>query len=145
MTMEFKFKANVFKNDPSKNKNNNPKFPTHSGTLEMPLGKLEEYVEYLHWAAKTELKYDEYFKDHVVPVKISGWTATSEATGKKYLSLYFEPNFQTLGNAIAKKEAAQLADTQEIIQHQQNLDKAAASLAQGTAGSVVKPDENDVF
>ena len=143
--MEFKFKANVFKNDSSKNKNNNPNFPTHGGTLEMPLGKLEEYVEYLHWAAKTELKYDEYFKDHVVPVKISGWSQTSEATGKKYLSLYFEPNFQTLGNAIAKKEAAQLADTQEIMQHQQNLDKAAASLAQGTAGSVVKSDQEDIF
>ena len=46
---------------------------------------------------------------------------------------------------MAKKEAAELTDTQEIIQHQQNLDKAAASLAQGTAGSVVKPDQEDIF
>ena len=145
MTMEFKFKTNIFKNDPSQNKNNNPKFPTHGGTLEMPLKKLEEYVEYLHWAAKTELKYDEYLGDHVVPVKISGWTAKSEKTGKTFLSLYFEPHFKTLGEAIAKKEAAKLTDTREIMQHQQNLDKSAASLAQGTAGSVVKPDQEDIF
>ena len=111
----------------------------------MPLGKLQEYVEYLHWAAKTELKYDEYLGDHVVPIKISGWTTKSEKTGKTFLSLYFEPHFKTLGNAIAKKEAAELTDTQEIMQHQQNLDKAAASLAQGTAGSVVKPDQEDIF
>ena len=65
MTMEFKFKANIFKNDFSQNKNNNPKFPTHGGTLEMPLKKLEEYVEYFHWAAKTELKSDEYLGNHV--------------------------------------------------------------------------------
>ena len=145
MTMEFKFKTNIFKNDPSQNKNNNPKFPTHSGILEMPLKKLEEYVEYLHWSAKTELKYDEYLGDHVVPVKISGWTAKSEKTGKTYLSLYFEPHFKTLNEAIAKKEAAKLTDTREIMQHQQNLDKSAASLAQGTAGSVVKPDQEDIF
>ena len=143
--MEFKFKTNIFKNDPSQNKNNNPKFPTHGGTLEMPLRKLQEYVEYLHWAAKTELKYDDYLQDHVVPVKISGWTSKSEKTGKTYLSLYFEPNFKTLGEAMAKKEAAELADTQ-VIQHQQNLDNAAANLAQGTAGTVViKADQEDIF
>ena len=141
--MEFKFRTNVFKNDPSQNKNNNPKFPTHGGTLEMPLGKLQEYVEYLNWAAKTELKYDEYLGDHVVPVKISGWAQTSEKTGKKYLNLQFEPHFKTLGNAIAKKEAAELTDAQEIMQHQQTLDKAAASLAQGTAGNVVTPAQDD--
>ncbi len=111
----------------------------------MPLGKLKQYVEYLHWAAKTELKYDEYLGDHVVPVQISGWTSKSEKTGKTFLSLYFEPNFKTLGSAIAKKEAAELTDTQEIIQHQQNLDKAAASLAQGTAGSVVQTQQDDIF
>ena len=142
--MDFKFRTNVFKNDPSQNKNNNPNFPTHSATLEMPLGKLQEYVEYLHWAAKTELKYDDYLQDHVVPIQISGWAKTSERTGKKYLNLEFQPHFKTLGNAIAKKEAAELADTQEIMQHQQNLDKAAANLAQGTAGTVViQPDSDD--
>ncbi len=112
----------------------------------MPLGKLQEYVEYLHWAAKTELKYDEYLGDHVVPIKISGWTSKSEKTGKTFLSLYFEPHYKTLGEAMAKKEAAELADTQEIMQHQQTLDKAAASLAQGTAGNVViKADAEDIF
>jgi len=141
--MDFKFRTNVFKNDPSQNKNNNPNFPTHGAILEMPLGKLQEYVEYLHWAAKTELKYDEYLGDHVVPVKISGWSKTSERTGKKYLNLEFQPHFKTLGNAIAKKEAAELADTQEIMQHQQNLDKAAANLAQGTAGTVVVQADSD--
>lgn len=143
--MDFKFRTNVFKNDPSQNKNNNPNFPTHSAILEMPVGKLQEYVEYLHWAVKTELKYDEYLKDHVVPVKISGWSKTSEKTGKKYLNMQFEPHFKTLGNAIAKKEAAELTDAQEIMQHQQALDNAAASLAQGTAGTVVPPTQDDVF
>ena len=73
--MDFKFRTNVFKNDPSQNGNNNDpnNFPTHGALLEMPLGKLQEYVEYLHWAAKTELKYDDYLQDDVVPVKISGW------------------------------------------------------------------------
>lgn len=43
------------------------------------------------------------------------------------------------------KEAAELTDSQEIAQHQQSLDKAAASLATGTAGTVVKPDQEDIF
>lgn len=142
MIMEFKFRGSIFKNDPSKNKNNNPKFPTHSGTLEMPLGKLNDYVEYLHWAAKTELKYDEYLKDHVVPIKISGWATTSENTGKKYLSVYFEPNFKTLGDAIAKKQASEFSGPESL---DPTVQDAAANLAKSTGGTVVQTQQDDIF
>ena len=143
--MEFKFKAKLFKNDPSQNKNNNPKYPKYGGTIEMPLSKLEAFVEYMHWAAKTELKFDDFLKEHVVPVKISGWNGKSETTGKQWVDLYFEPGYKALQAAIEAKEAAQLADSQEIQAHQASLDKAAASLAQGTAGTVMKPDQEDIF
>ena len=78
--MEFKFNSNVFKNsvedqkrlygekyDPSK------PYPVFTGTVSIPKGQIAEFVEYLHWALRTELKTDSYLKDVVVPVKVSGW------------------------------------------------------------------------
>ena len=110
----------------------------------IPKGQLQDLVDYLHWAVRTELKHDGFIKDDVVPLKISGWQKESKS-GKKFLSLSYTPDFQTLMAAKEKKLAAELTDTREIMQHQQTLDKAAASLAQGTAGSVVKPDQEDIF
>ena len=131
--MEFKFSSTIFKNstedqqrlygdkyDPDK------MYPNFTGTVLIPKGQLQDLVDYLHWAVRTELKHDGYLKDDVVPLKISGWQKESKS-GKKFLSLSYTPDFQTL------------------MQHQQTLDKAAASLAQGTAGSVVKPDQEDIF
>ena len=141
--MEFKFSSSIFRNDPADNKNNNPNFPTHGGILKMPLSQLEEFVQYLHWAARTELQSDSYLNEKIIPVKISGWTKGSDdpALGKKkFLSLSFEPHYKT---NMAAEEAKAAQGTVSLQEHQpaQTTDTAAASLAQGTAGTVVK----DIF
>ena len=149
--MEFKFNSNIFKNSPEDQQrlygdkyDPNKNYPVFTGTASIPKKELAALVEYLHWALRTELKTDSYLDDVVVPVKISGWQKESKS-GKKFLSLAYSPDYKTMLAARDAKEAAELADTQEIMQHQQTLDKAAASLAQGTAGSVVKPDQGDIF
>ena len=149
--MEFKFNSNIFKNSPEDQQrlygdkyDPNKNYPVFTGTASIPKKELAGLVEYLHWALRTELKTDSYLDDVVVPVKISGWQKESKS-GKKFLSLAYSPDYKTMLAAREAKEAAELTDAQEIIQHQQNLDKAAASLASGTAGSVVKPDQEDIF
>ena len=149
--MEFKFNSNIFKNSPEDQQrlygdkyDPNKNYPVFTGTASIPKKELAALVEYLHWALRTELKTDSYLDDVVVPVKISGWQKESKS-GKKFLSLAYSPDYKTMIAARDAKEAAELADTQEIMQHQQSLDKAAASLAQGTAGTVVKPDQEDIF
>ena len=149
--MEFKFNSTVFKNTAEDHKrlygdkyDPNKPYPELTGNISIPKAQLSAFVEYLHWALRTELKNDAYLNDLVIPVRISGWTKQSQS-GKKFLSLAYSPDYKTMLAARDAKEAAELTDAQEIMQHQQNLDKAAASLAQGTAGSVVKPDQDDVF
>jgi hypothetical protein len=139
--MEFKFSSAIFKNDPADNRNNNPNFPTHGGILKMPLSQLEEFVQYLHWAARTELQSDSYMNEKIIPVKISGWT--KDSNGKKFLSLSFEPHYKTNMAAQEAKEAQGTAGTISLQEQQpaQTTDTAAASLAQGTAGTVVE----DIF
>lgn len=136
--MEFKFSSAIFKNNPADNRNNNPNFPTHGGILKMPLSQLEEFVQYLHWAARTELQSDSYMNEKIIPVKISGWT--KDSNGKKFLSLSFEPHHKTNMAAQEAKEAQGTVSLQEQ-QPAQTADTAAASLAQGTAGTVVE----DIF
>lgn len=139
--MEFKFSSAIFKNDPADNRNNNPNFPTHGGILKMPLSQLEEFVQYLHWAARTELQSDSYMNEKIIPVKISGWT--KDSNGKKFLSLSFEPHYKTNMAAQEAKEAQGPAGTVslQVQQPAQTADAAAASLAQGTTGTVVE----DIF
>lgn len=139
--MEFKFSSAIFKNDPADNRNNNPNFPTHGGILKMPLSQLEEFVQYLHWAARTELQSDSYMNEKIIPVKISGWT--KDSNGKKFLSLSFEPHYKTNMAAEEAKQAQGPAGTISLQEQQpaQTADTAAASLAQGTTGTVVE----DIF
>ena len=150
--MEFKFNSTVFKNTAEDHKrlygdkyDPNKPYPELTGNISIPKAQLSAFVEYLHWALRTELKNDSYLNDLVIPVRISGWTKQSQS-GKKFLSLAYSPDYKTMLAARDAKEAAELTDAQEIMQHQQNLDKAAASLAQGTAGTVViKADAEDIF
>jgi len=149
--MDFKFSSNIFKNSPEDQQrlygdkyDPNKNYPVFTGTASIPKSQLAELVEYLHWALRTELKTDSYLDDVVVPIKISGWQKESKA-GKKFLSLAYSPDYKTMLAARDAKEAAELADTQEIQAHQESLDKAAASLAQGTAGTVVTPVQDDIF
>lgn len=138
--MEFKFNSAIFKKDPADNKNNNPNFPTHGGVVKMPLSQLEEFVEYLHWATRTDLQYDEYLKEKFVPVKVSGWTREPESK-KKFLSLSFEPSYKTRMAAEEAKEAQAIAAHADSLQQQQpakEVNAAAANLAQGTTGTVVE-------
>ena len=143
--MEFKFNSNIFKNstedqqrlygdkyDPDKN------YPVFTGTASIPKKDLPAFVEYLHWALRTELKTDSYLDDVVVPVKISGWQKESKS-GKKFLSLAYSPDYKTMMAAQEAKEASQAAPPEPSVQD------AAASLAKGTAGTVVQPDQEDIF
>ena len=144
--MEFKFNSNIFKNSPEDQQrlygdkyDPNKNYPVFTGTASIPKKELAAFVEYLHWALRTELKTDSYLDDVVVPVKISGWQKESKS-GKKFLSLAYSPDYKTM---LAAREAK---ESSEIAEHQGSIDKAAASLAQGTAGTVViKADPEDIF
>lgn len=106
----------------------------------MPLSQLEEFVQYLHWAARTELQSDSYMNDKIIPVKVSGWMREPEGK-KKFMSLSFEPHYKTNMAAQEAKEAQAIAAHSETLQEQQpaqTAETAAASLAQGTAGTVVE-------
>jgi len=108
----------------------------------MPLSQLEEFVHYLHWAARTELQSDSYMNEKIIPVKISGWT--KDSNGKKFLSLSFEPHYKTNMAAQEAKEAQAIAAHADSLQQQQparEVNAAAANLAQSTGGAVVE----DIF
>lgn len=148
--MEFKFNSSVFKVSPDQHKEQkgdkydpSKNYPNFEGTLSIPKGQLYALVEYLQYASGTELKHDSYIDDAVIPIKVAGW-AKESASGKKYLSLQYAPNYKTLLAAKEAKEAQAIAAHSETLQEQQpaqTTDTAAASLAQGTAGTVVE----DIF
>lgn len=143
--MEFKFNSNIFKNSPEDQQrlygdkyDPNKNYPVFTGTASIPKKELAALVEYLHWALRTELKTDSYLDDVVIPVKISGWQKESKS-GKKFLSLAYSPDYKTMMAAREAKESSELAAPAPTVED------AAASLAQGTAGTVVKPAEEDIF
>ena len=143
--MEFKFNSNIFKNSPEDLQrlygdkyDPNKNYPVFTGTASIPKAQLPALVEYLHYALRTELKTDSYLDDVVIPVKISGWQKESKS-GKKFLSLAYSPDYKTMMAAQEAKEASQSAPPEPSIQD------AAASLAKGTAGTVVQPDQEDIF
>ena len=143
--MEFKFNSNIFKNSPEDQKrlykdtyDPNKKYPELSGAAMIRKKDLQAFVDYLRWALRTELKNDAYHDDVVVPIKITGWQKVSK-TGKKFLSLSYEPDYKTMMAAKEAKEAS------EIAEHQASIDEAAARLAQGTVGTVVTFAEEDIL
>ena len=146
--MEFKFKSNIFKNtaedhqrlykekyDPNKN------YPHMTGTLSIPKSQLPMLVEYLHYALRSDaLETDDYLNEVVVPVKISGYQQESKKGKKYYLALSYEPNYKVL---MAAKEAKSAAAEEK--KQSTSVDSAAATLAEGTAGQVVEPKQDDFF
>jgi len=143
--MEFKFSSSIFKNTPEDQRrvygdkyDPNKNYPAFTGTALLPKKELAALVDYFNGALLTELKHDEYLDDLVVPIKVSGWQKESR-NGKKFLSLSYTPDYKTMMAARDAKEAA------EIAAHQSTVDQAAASLAQGTAGSVVQTQQEDIF
>jgi len=148
--MEFKFNSSVFKvsaeqhkeqkgdkYDPGKN------YPNFEGTLSIPKGQLYALVEYLQYASGTDLKHDSYIDDAVIPIKVAGW-AKESASGKKYLSLQYAPQYKTLLAAQEAKEAQAIAAHADSLQQQQparEVNAGAANLAQSTGGAVVE----DIF
>ena len=143
--MEFKFNSNIFKNSPEDQQrlygdkyDPNKNYPVFTGTASIPKKDLPAFVEYLHWALRTELKTDSYLDDVVIPIKISGWQKESKS-GKKFLSLAYAPDYKTLTAAREAKEADQLATEAPTAQD------AAASLAKSTGGSVVQTQQDDIF
>ena len=100
--MEFKFNSTVFKNTAEDHKrlygdkyDPNKPYPELTGNISIPKAQLSAFVEYLHWALRTELKNDSYLNDLVIPVRISGWTKQSQS-GKKFLSLAYSPDYKTM-------------------------------------------------
>jgi hypothetical protein len=143
--MEFKFNSNIFKNSPEDQQrlygdkyDPNKNYPVFTGTASIPKKDLPAFVEYLHWALRTELKTDSYLDDVVIPIKISGWQKESKS-GKKFLSLAYAPDYKTLTAAREAKEADQLATEALTAQD------AAASLAKSTGGSVLQTQQDDIF
>ena len=143
--MEFKFNSNIFKNSPEDQQrlygdkyDPNKNYPVFTGTASIPKKDLPAFVEYLHWALRTELKTDSYLDDVVIPIKISGWQKESKS-GKKFLSLAYAPDYKTLTAAREAKEAEQLATEALTAQD------AAANLAKGTGGAVVQTQQDDIF
>jgi len=143
--MEFKFNSNIFKNSPEDQQkiygekyDPNKNYPVFTGTVSIPKGQVAEFVEYLHWALRTELKTDTYLDDEVIPVKISGWQKESK-NGKKFLSLAYAPDYKTMLAAREAKEASELAAPAPTAQD------AAASLAKSTGGAVVQTQQDDIF
>ena len=144
--MEFKFNSTVFKNTAEDHKrlygdkyDPNKPYPELTGNISIPKAQLSDFVEYLHWALRTELKTDSYLDDVVVPVKISGWQKESKS-GKKFLSLAYSPDYKTMMAAREAKEAA------EIPSNTASVDISAASLAKNTDGTVViQTQQDDIF
>jgi hypothetical protein len=144
--MEFKFNSSIFKNTPEDQQrlygdkyDPNKNYPVFTGSVSIPKGQIPEFVEYLHWALRTKLKADSYLNDVVIPIKVSGWQKEAKSTGKKFLSLAYEPDYKTMMAAKEAKEAEQLA--KEALTAQD----AAASLAKGTEGVVVQDQQEDIF
>ena len=144
--MEFKFNSNIFKNSPEDQQrlygdkyDPNKNYPVFTGTASIPKKDLPAFVEYLHWALRTELKTDSYLDDVVIPIKISGWQKESK-TGKKFLSLAYAPDYKTLTAAREAKEASELAAPSDRA-----VEVAAANLAKSTGGSVVQTQQDDIF
>jgi len=145
MTMEFKFNSTVFRNTVEDQKrlygdkyDSNKSYPELTGTISIPKAQLPVFIEYLHWALRTELKTDSYLNDVVIPVKISGWQKESK-NGKKFLSLAYSPDYKTMMAAREAKEASELAPPAPTVQ------EAADNLAKGTAGTVVQTQQDDIF
>jgi len=144
--MEFKFSGAIFKNDPADNRNNNPDFPTHGGLVKLPLSQLEEFVQHLHWATRTELQYDEFLKEKFIPIKVSGWAPKPETQGqtqgkKRRMGLSLEPHYKTNMAAEEVKEAQTAAEHAETLQQPSgncSINAAAANFAQSTGGTVVE-------
>ena len=153
--MDFKISGNLFKQtieqvkefykekfDPNKD------YPLMNGTFMLPKGQLTDLVEYLHWGLRTDaLKYDEYHKDYVLPIRISGWQKTKEkddGTTLRYLSLVLTPDYKTKLAAEEKKKAAETPAPVQMQQDPAALNQAAASLANATAGEAV-PTEDYFF
>ena len=144
--MEFKFNSSIFKNTPEDQQrlygdkyDPNKNYPVYTGSVSIPKGQIPEFVEYLHWALRTKLKADSYLNDVVIPIKVSGWQKEAKSTGKKFLSLSYEPDYKTMMAAKEAQEASQSAASQPTAQD------AAASLAKSTGGSVVQTQQDDVF
>ena len=147
-SMEFKFKSNIFKNTAEDHKklygekyDPNKPYPQLSRTLSIPKSQLPMLVEYLHYALRSgELDVDDYLNEIAIPLKISGYQNKSEKTGVSYLALSYEPNYKVL---MAAKEAKSAAAEEK--KQSTSVDSAAATLAEGTAGQVVEPKQDDFF
>ena len=143
--MEFKFNSSIFKNTPEDQQrlygdkyDPNKPYPVFTGSVSIPKGQIPEFVEYLHWALRTKLKADSYLNDVVIPIKVSGWQKEAKS-GKKFLSLSYEPDYKTKMAAKEAQEAEQLA--KEALTAQD----AAANLAKSTEGVVVQTQQEDIF
>ena len=93
--MEFKFNSTVFKNTAEDHKrlygdkyDPNKPYPELTGNISIPKAQLSAFVEYLHWALRTELKNDSYLNDLVIPVKFLAGQSNHKAAKSFELGLF---------------------------------------------------------
>ena len=92
--MTFKLKLAIFSNTEEDHKrvygdsyDSSKNYPRYSGNLQIPESELIKFVEYLQ---KCPTDPNEYYKEPVVPIKVSGWL-TESSGGKNYQALTIEP------------------------------------------------------
>ena len=92
--MTFKLKLAIFSNTEEDHKrvygdsyDSSKNYPRYSGNLQIPESELIKFVEYLQ---KCPTDPNEYYKEPVVPIKVSGWL-TESSGGKSYQALTIEP------------------------------------------------------
>ena len=68
----------------------NKKYPEYGGVINVARGDIPALVKYLTHATPD---YDDYLKDEVVPLRVSGYMNTSK-NDKKYLGLKISPDYK---------------------------------------------------
>ena len=66
------------------------KYPEFGGIANVPVSELPDLIKYLTHATPD---YDDYLKDEVVPLRVSGYMNTSK-NDKKYLGLKISPDYK---------------------------------------------------
>ena len=66
------------------------KYPEYGGVINVARGDIPALVKYLTHATPD---YDDYLKDEVVPLRVSGYMNTSK-NDKKYLGLKISPDYK---------------------------------------------------
>jgi hypothetical protein len=126
--MSFRIKGAIFKNTPEKLQQRlgdrydaGKKYPDVDGVFGIKEEDRMAFASYIMNAAPNA--------NGEIPVRVTGYNNTSQASGIKYLGLSLEPDFKTM----------------KQLEENQGAGQAAQSLAQATGGAVVQVSQDDLF